>query len=105
MPKSYSPEYVKMLNAVVMADNLGIVLAKACVKANLPLKLVAKVLGVSRMTVHTWFRGGDIQTGRKPLVITFLKVIEEDTAKGVLPLADFKSAKEYVHNLINKEPA
>ena len=105
MPKSYSPEYVKMLDAVVMADNLGIVLAKACVKANLPLKLVAKVLGVSRMTVHTWFRGGDIQTGRKPLVITFLKVIEEDTAKGVLPLADFKSAKKYVHDLLNEEPA
>ena len=105
MPKSYSPEYVKMLNAVVMADKLGIVLAKACVKANLPLKLVAKALGVSRMTVHTWFRGGDIQLGRKPLVITFLKVIEEDTAKGVLPLADFKSAKEYVNNLLNKEPA
>ena len=104
MPKSYSPEYVKMLNAVVMADNLGIVLAKACVKSNLPLKLVAKALGVSRMTVHTWFRGGEIQSGRKLLVITFLKVIEEDTAKGVLPLADFKSAKEYIHEL-NKEPA
>jgi hypothetical protein len=56
------------------------------------------------MTVHTWFRGGEIQSGRKLLVITFLKVIEEDTAKGVLPLADFKSAKEYIHEL-NKEPA
>lgn len=94
-----------MLDAVVMPDNLGIVLAKACVKANIPLKLVAKALGVSRMSVHTWFRGGEIRQGRKQLIVTFLKVVEEDTARGVLPLADFKSAKEYIHDLISKEPA
>lgn len=105
MPKSYSPEYKEMLSAVVMPDNLGVVLAKACVKANIPLKLVAKLFGVSRMTVHTWFRGGEIRSGRKQLIIAFLKVIEEDTAKGVLPLADFKSAKEYIHDLTSKEPA
>lgn len=105
MPKSYSPEYIEMLDAVVMPDNLGIVLAKACVKANIPLKLVAKALGVSRMSVHTWFRGGEIRQGRKQLIVTFLKVVEEDTARGVLPLADFKSAKEYIHDLISKEPA
>ena len=105
MPKSYSPEYVEMLNAVVMPDNLGIVLAKTCVKANIPLKLVAKAFGVSRMTVHTWFRGGEIRQGRKQLIVAFLKVVEEDTARGVLPLADFKSAKEYIHDLISKEPA
>lgn len=94
-----------MLDAVVMPDNLGIVLAKACVKANIPLKLVAKALGVSRMSVHTWFRGGEIRQGRKQLIVAFLKVVEEDTARGVLPLADFKSAKEYIHDLISKEPA
>ena len=105
MPKSYSPEYKEMLNSVVMPDNLGVVLAKACVKANIPLKLVAKLFGVSRMTVHTWFRGGEIRSGRKQLIVAFLKVIEEDTAKGVLPLADFKSAKEYIHDLTSKEPA
>jgi len=104
MPKSYSPEYVEMLNAVVMPDNLGIVLAKACVKANIPLKLVGRALGVSRMTVHTWFRGGEIRPRRKQLILAFLKVIEEDTAKGILPLADYKSAKEYIHEL-NNEPA
>lgn len=105
MPKSYSPEYVEMLDAVVMPDNLGVVLAKACVKANIPLKLVAKVFGVSRMTVHTWFRGGEIRSGRKQLIIAFLKVLEEDTARGALPLADFKSAKDYIYDLISKEPA
>lgn len=105
MPKSYTPEYVEMLDAVVMPDNLGIVMAKACVKANIPMKLVAKVFGVSRMTVHTWFRGGEIRSGRKQAVIAFLKTIEEDTARGILPLADFKSAREYIFDLIGKEPA
>lgn len=105
MPKSYSPEYIEMLNAVVMPDNLGVVLAKACVKANMPLKLVAKLFGVSRMTVHSWFRGGEIRAGRRSLIIAFLKVLEEDTARGVLPLADFKAAKDYVYELSIKEPA
>ena len=105
MPKSYSPEYVEMLSGVCMPDNLGVVLAKACVKANIPQKLVAKVFNVSRMTVHTWFRGGEIRSGRRQLIIAFLKVVEEDTAKGLLPLADFKSAKNYIQDLINKEPA
>jgi hypothetical protein len=105
MPKSYSPEYVDALNSVVMPDNLGIVLAKACVKANIPLKLVAKLFGVSRMTIHVWFRGGEIRSGRKQLIYAFLKILEEDTAKGILPLADFKSAKSYMHELSEKEPA
>lgn len=105
MPKSYSPEYVDALNKVDMRDNLGIVLARACVKANIPLKLVAKLFGVSRMTVHTWFRGGPIRPGRTQLVYALLKIIEEDTARGILPLADFKSARAYVNELLNTEPA
>lgn len=103
MPKSYSPEYINAINSVEMYDNLGIALARECVKANVPLKLVAKVFGVSRMTVHTWFRGGPIRSGRVPLVNAFLSVIEQDTAKGVLPLADFPSAKKYITELIEKQ--
>jgi hypothetical protein len=105
MPKSYSPEYVGLLNKVDMKDNLGVVLAKACVKANIPMKSVAKILGVSRMTVHTWFRGGPIRSGRVELIHALLRIIEEDTAKGVLPLADFKSARAYVNELLKTEPA
>jgi hypothetical protein len=99
MPKSYSQEYIDALNSVGMHDNLGVTLARACVKANLPLKLVAKILGVSRMTVHTWFRGGPIRPGRTKLVQLLLKTIEVDTARGLLPLADFKEARVYVHEL------
>jgi len=105
LPKSYSPEYIDAINKVEMYDNLGIALARACVKANIPLKLVARVFGVSRMTVHTWFRGGPIRSGRLPLVNSFLSIIEQDTAKGVLPLADFQAAKKYITELLEKESA
>jgi hypothetical protein len=107
MPKSYSQEYIDSLNQVEMHDNLGITLARACVEANVPLKLVAKYFGVSRMTVHTWFRGGPIRPGRVPLVNSLLTNIKEDTARGTLPLADFKDAKQYIAKLIDAqdEPA
>ena len=103
MPKSYSPEYIDAINKVHLPGNVGVALAKACVKANIPLKLVAKVFGVSRMTVHTWFRGGPIRSGRMPLVNAFLSIIEQDTAKGVLPLADFPAAKKYITELLEKQ--
>jgi len=105
MPKSYSPEFVGALNKVDMRDNLGIVMARMCIKANLPASMVAKVFGVSRMTIHTWFRGGSIRTGRVETVHAFLRIIEADTAKGILPLADFKSARAYIRDLIKTEPA
>lgn len=105
MPKSYSPAYVDALKKVDMRDNLGIVLGRACVKANIPLAYVAKIFGVSRMTVHTWFRGGSIRSGRLELVHAFLRIVQEDTAKGILPLADFKSARAYVNELLKTEPA
>ena len=103
MPKSYSPEYIESINNVGMYDNLGVVMARACIKANIPMKLVAKLFGVSRMTVHTWFRGGPIRSGRVPLVNAFLKIVEEDTAKGILPLADFNEARKYMNRLIEEK--
>ena len=59
MPKKYSQSFLIELGK---ADNerLGVKLAKACVRADLPIIEVAKVFGVSRMTIHTWFRGGAI---------------------------------------------
>jgi hypothetical protein len=103
MPKSYSQEYIDSLNQVEMHDNLGISMARACVDANIPLKLIARYFDVSRMTVHTWFRGGPIRPGRIPMVRSLLANIKEDTARGTLPLADFKKAKQYIYKLIDAQ--
>lgn len=105
MPRPYSPEFIDAINKVKMYDNLGVKLARACIKANLPLNAVSKLLGVSRMTVHTWFRGGDMHPKSADMVRTLLKVIEVDTARGALPLADFKEARAYVREFFKDESA
>jgi transposase len=55
MPKKYSPRFLVELNNLD-EEKLGVRLAKACVNADLPITDVAKVFGVSRMTIHSWFR-------------------------------------------------
>ena len=62
MARSYSQSFLETLNTMD-PNNLGVQLAKLCVKANLPTSYVARKVGVSRFTIHSWFRGQDI--GRK----------------------------------------
>lgn len=95
MPTKYSTQLVE---SVLCADKpgLGQELAKVCIEANLPALYVAKVLGVTRMTLHTWFRGGNIRQAKKERINLFIDLVEEDTRKGVLPAPTFKAAKEYL---------
>ena len=60
MAKCYSEQYLLSLNGL-NEKRLGVQLGKLCVKANLPPKLIANVLGVSRMSVYSWFRGKPIR--------------------------------------------
>lgn len=76
------------------------VLAKKCIAANIPSTMVAKLMGVSRQTIYAWFRGGEIQPERLPMVQTLIKIIDQDTAKRILPLKDYKSSKDYYNSLI-----
>jgi hypothetical protein len=95
MPTKYSTDLVE---SVLGAEKpgLGQELAKVCIEANLPAVYVAKVLGVTRMTLHTWFRGGNIRQAKKERINLFIDLIDEDTRKGVLPAKTFKDAKEYL---------
>lgn len=100
MPRRYSPDFVEFLDARNVEDGIGIVLAKKCVKANLPMTVVSKILGVSRQTIHAWFRGGAIQSDRLEMIDAFMAIIDRDLAEGVLPLQDFKEAKKYYLDFI-----
>jgi hypothetical protein len=100
VPRRYSPDFVEFLDARNVEDGIGIVLAKKCVKANLPMTVVSKILGVSRQTIHTWFRGGAIQSDRLDMIDAFMAIIDRDLAEGVLPLQDFKEAKKYYLDFI-----
>ena len=42
-------------------DRLGYRLARLCIRANLSAKRVAEMLGVSKTTVHKWFRGTGVK--------------------------------------------
>jgi hypothetical protein len=100
VPRRYSPDFVEFLDDRNVEDGIGIVLAKKCVKANLPMTVVSKILGVSRQTIHTWFRGGAIQSDRLDMIDAFMAIIDRDLAEGVLPLQDFKEAKKYYLDFI-----
>lgn len=100
MARPYSAEFLTGLYARVDDDNLGIRLAKTCVKANLPSALVAKALGVSRASVHAWFRGQHIQPRRYKLVEAFMRLVNKDMETGVLPAANLKMAKQYIETML-----
>ena len=99
MPRKHSSELTEFLRYKTVRDGIGIVLAKKCIAANLPSTIVSNLLGVSRQSLYMWFRGAGIQSERIPLVEALIKIIEADTAAGVLPLKDYKSSKEYYKNL------
>lgn len=101
MARPYSDEFLSRLYARD-DDNLGVRLAKLCVRANLPSALVAKALGVSRATIHAWFRGQEIQTRRHKLVEAFMRLIEKDSELGVLPCANLKAANEYISTMLEQ---
>lgn len=95
MPTKYRTQLVEsVLNAE--KPGLGQELAKVCIEANLPAAYVAKVLGTTRMTLHTWFRGGKIRHSKKERINLFMDLVEEDTRKGLLPVKSLKEAKEYL---------
>lgn len=100
MPRTYSTKLIKNLEKKTVEDGLQIVLAKKCTEAKIPAIYVAKLLNVSRMTIHIWFRGGEIKPNRIPMIKALIRTIDEDTNRGVLPLKSYKTATKYYENLV-----
>ena len=78
---------------------LGIKLAKLCVEANLPIKYVAEGIGTTRMTVHTWFRGGPMKYDNHQKVKKFMNIVEQGLADGVLPAHDLACARIFIESM------
>jgi len=99
MPKTYSKDFIDAVNAD-MSDSAGVYLAKVCVEAKLPAAFVAKTLGVSRMTLHSWFRGAEIRWRNMLLAEALANQISKDLKEGVLlPAKTMKEARAYLENL------
>lgn len=80
-------------------NDIGAELARVCIKANLPAKHVATVLGATRMTVYNWFRGSSPQSHRKELIEKFVTRVRQDIDLKILPPATEEMAKRYLDNL------
>ena len=108
MPKKYSQDFLLDLNNLD-SDRIGVQLAKACVNADLPMTEVAKVFGVSRMTLHNWFRGAPVRDKNTQKIKTFLVALNDVWTEQFanqtteLPLANQKLAKSFLEiNIIPK---
>jgi hypothetical protein len=101
MPKKYSQAFLIELNKLE-EDRIGVQLAKACVHADLPIIDVAKVFGVSRMTIHTWFRGGPVRDKNVSLIKKFLIALNEawEENSTELPISEPKHAMTFLENRI-----
>ena len=94
MPRTLSQQLLEQLESTEEVT-LGTSLAKLCIKARLPVLYVSTMLGVSRMTLHTWFRGGNIRPDHCVKIEKFMSLIEDDIQSGVLPKKTLDDSREY----------
>ena len=102
MPRTYDNEFVTFVKQQD-PNKTGIALARACIDANLPAKYVAVALKVTRMTLHSWFRGKPIREKNRLIAEVFTDLVESDTAKGILPAKNTLHAKEYIEEMIGRK--
>ena len=86
MTRPYSDKFLLSLYEANY-KKIGVKLAKVCVKANLPSLYVAKTFGVSRMTIHSWFRGSPVRDKNNTKIEKFIALVEEKAASGSLVIA------------------
>ena len=101
MSRPYSQKFI---DEVMNSDSrrVGVELAQQCIRANLPAKYVAKALGVSRATIHNWFRGSILRGKNEDMALAFIRLVKEDTANGILPVKSNKDAKDYISDMIGQ---
>ena len=101
MPRNYSE---KLLLDVYKDDQteIGKVLAQTCIKNNLPAIHVAKVFGVTRMSIHSWFRGSDIRGKNRKKIEEFLEKVRLANEAGKLPALNLNDAKKFLEPLIEE---
>ena len=95
MARPYSEDF---LLALTKADptRIGVQLGKVCVKANLPTTYVAEAFNVSRMSIHSWFRGQYVRDKNYQRIAKFIDHVNFALDKGILPAMSIEDAKEYL---------
>ena len=95
MARPYSEQF---LLALTKADptRVGVQLGKVCVKANLPTSYVAKAFNVSRMSIHSWFRGQYVREKNYEKINKFIGLVNKGLDKGLLPAMTLAQAKNFI---------
>jgi hypothetical protein len=98
MPRNYSEKFLIAVNKLDQ-ESYGVKLAKGCVKANIPAQYIADALGVSRMTIHSWFRGKPIRHKNTQSIKAVLAIIDLGLLEGSLPSTTMQGAKDFAHKV------
>ena len=99
MARPYSERFLLDLHK---ADptRIGVQLGKVCVKANLPTSYVAKAFNVSRMSIHSWFRGQYVREKNYERITKFIELVNKGLDKGVLPAMSSTDAKNFIESKV-----
>jgi hypothetical protein len=98
MPRNYSEKFLIAVNKLDQ-ESYGVKLAKGCVAANIPAQYIADALGVSRMTIHSWFRGKPIRHKNTQRIKAVLASIDLGLMEGSLPFTNMQAAKDFADSL------
>jgi hypothetical protein len=99
MARPYSEQF---LLALRKADptRIGVQLGRVCVKANLPTTYVAEAFNVSRMSIHSWFRGQYVREKNYERITKFIELVNKGLDKGVLPAMSSTDAKSFIESKV-----
>lgn len=100
MSKTYGEKFLLELSKRSEEKRLGLELARACVKANIPAAYAAIALETSPTTVYGWFRGRGIREQKYKLVEALIEFLKADLDRGRLPAKSIPDAKAYIEDLI-----
>jgi hypothetical protein len=98
MARPYSEKFIEGLTEST-ENSIGVNLARACVLAKLPVSHVAIFLGVSRITLHRWFRGGITRRAYWPKMLYLQDAIKEGCLDSRLPAKDLGDAWAFLQEL------
>ena len=99
MARPYSQDFIASLHTLD-PEHIGVQMAKLCVEANLPTLYISRKLGVSRWTVHCWFRGQDIRDKNKIRVNKLIEEVNKGFSNGHLPAPTLSIAQQYLDSII-----
>jgi len=99
MARPYSEQFLINLQK---ADptRIGVQLGKICVKANLPTTYVAEAFNVSRMSIHSWFRGQYVREKNYERITKFIELVNKGIDKGILPAVTSTDAKDFIQSKV-----